>query len=810
MRLGCRRRVVALAQGALALLIATVLVAPGAAGAASPSGYGQQNPMTFSTSDQSIWGPGAGSTSTNSFAIVPLQSWAGSASGGSVDSACLFGLCTYWGAQGSASANANFGVQGYTEISNGAAYVTYPMLASIQVQPRNGNYINVDTSWATSNAPNNTSGTTCYTTSNPSTGPSMCAYGMEGQFWAAWTMNFGFNVQGQLCVGGCVSGGFGAQMGFTNASLIPQNVISTSTKVIPLGAILNTIFDCGTINQEDPELPPPCPAQTFQGTAGFPAVNSFNVSTSSIGANANQQQVTASGNQTFLTLSINAAALLCHYSGCPVPLTGQIGTSPFSISGTLLFLGPQFSLTENQSLQFTPEPNVTLSLGQSFPYTVLDSSGNTVSTGSRETVTFPVGDTLRLYAPQQGSSPHVTEIYQMNNQFTVNSNLQAALGLEGYLLELGLGPITLGPVYTFSNGVTNSIKFPLIPFTPSGTWQLGGFNTNQSSFYLDLTPPAIAANVPQPNAYGWYNTPVTVTFSCNDGTTGSGVASCPGAYTFLADAQHSAANQSTTVSAVDNAGNTSTHTVSGINIDTIAPTITGAPTVAANQYDWYNKPVTVAFSCSDSIDGVATCAPVVLTQQGANQSATGTGVDKAGNVAQYTVSGINIDFTPPTITFTNNQGTYTIADMVNIGCSASDSVDGVISTSAAGVVTRSPNNPAPQSLGCPSIQGPAYNFNLGQNAFSVSSTDMAGNTGTGTTSFTTLVTSPSLLTVTNEFTQKAGVTRQIAQQLAGDIVDNNTLQFIHDVAKLEGNGLIDVHQATLLMEFGTNLLSQGK
>lgn len=758
--------------------------------------------MTFSSSDQSIWGPGGASTTVNSFAIVPLQQWGGSASGGNVTSACLFGWCTYWGAQGSISANASFGVQGYTELSNGGVYVTYPMQANINVQPRSGNYIDIQTSWNTANTPTNTQGTTCYTTSNPSSGPTMCAYGMEGQFWANWTMNFGFNVSGEVCVGGCVGGSFGTQLGFTNAPLIPQNVISTSAGVIPLGLILNKIFGCGTINQNDPALPPPCPAQTFQGSAGFPSVNSWGVSQTSINGNSNQQQMTASGTDPFLKLGINAAALMCYYAGCPIPLTGQIGTSPFSISGTLLFLGPEISLSENQSLNFTPQPDVTLDFGQAFQWTDLQ----TGQTGNSQTATFPVGDTLQLYAPQGTANPQVTEVYNMNNTFSLNSNLQAALGLEGYLLELGIGPFSLGPVYTFSNGVTNSIKFPQIPFYPNGSWTLGGFNTSSSSFYLDLTPPTITANVPAPNAYGWYNAPVTVSFACNDGTTGSGVASCPGSYTFT---NTNAAGQSTTVTSQDNAGNTSTKTVSGINIDSTPPTITGGPTVAANQFGWYNQPVTIAFTCTDALSGVASCAPIVLTQQGANQSATGTGTDKAGNSATYTVTGINIDFTPPTITFTNNQGTYTIADTVNIGCSASDPVDGVTSTTETGVTTNTPTNPAPNTLSCPSIQGPAYSFNLGQNVVTASSTDMAGNTGTGSTTFTTIVTAPSLLAVTNEFMQNAGVSQQTAGQLAEDIVNNNTLQFIHDVAKLEGNGMIDPTQANLLLQFGTNLLSQG-
>lgn len=759
----------ALARAALVVAAAVMLLAPQTAGATSPPGYGQQNSMIFSTQNQSSSGSGSATFTGSQFAIIPYEFWSGSASGGGTWSPCIpvVGCLGTYGAEGSAAGTAGIGMTGYTSSNSGSVNVTYPMQATVHVEPRSGDYVTIDTGWQTSGS------------------PSMSATPMYGQFWVDWTMNLSANVNGEVCVVECAGGGFSTNVGFTNLPLIPEGLVSSSTQ-LPLGPLVNAALGCGT------RLVGPCPPATFNGYVNFPTPDYGTSSASAINGNANQQQVSQSGSDQFLNLGVNAAALLCYYARCTVPLTGQIGEFPFSITGTLLYLGPNISLTYNNDLSFLPKPQITLSLGQSFGYTVLD-NGNQVSQGNGSIVTVPVGDSIKLYAPQ-GQSPVVSELYQMNNQFTSADSLSSAVTIDMWLLELSFGGTSLGPVVSFPSINVASGTTP----AGGGSWQLGGFNTATSSFVLDLTPPTINSSMPSANAYGWYNYVPTVNFTCTDGQTGSGVYSCPGAYTFSANQQ----GQSTTVQSMDNAGNVSSDTVSGINVDTTPPSIVGwEPTAAPDQYGWYNKPVTITLNCTDNLSGVQSCTPVVFNQQGANQSKTGTAIDYAGNVTTVTVNNlgssvgngnqaINIDWTPPTVYFLNNNGTYTIADVVNIGCGASDSLSGVASVS------------------CPTIQGPGYNFNLGENTYSASATDKADNIGTGSTSFNVVVTAPSLVTVTNGFTKAAGVNQAIAQKLAGDVVGNNVLMFLHDVSKMEANGQITQKQASLLLEFATNLLGQ--
>src|SRR5260370_77853 len=87
-----------------------------------------------------------------------------------------------------------------------------------------------------------------------------------------------------------------------------------------------------------------------------------------------------------------------------------------------------------------------------------------------------------------------------------------------------------------------------------------------------------------------------------------------------------------------------------MKIDKTPPVITGARTPAPNANGWNNTDATVTFTCSDSLSSLAPGsppAPVTVSSEGANQSVNGSCTDLAGNSASATVSGINIDKTPP-------------------------------------------------------------------------------------------------------------------------------------------------------------------
>jgi hypothetical protein len=166
----------------------------------------------------------------------------------------------------------------------------------------------------------------------------------------------------------------------------------------------------------------------------------------------------------------------------------------------------------------------------------------------------------------------------------------------------------------------------------------------QTGINIDKTKPsASASRTPAANSFGWNNSDVTVSFSGTDGL--SGIDSCSADQVF-----GEGADQSASGTCADKAGNVSdAATVDNINVDKTAPTISGAPDRAANGNGWYNADVTVSFTCADALSGVDACTAPVTLGEGAEQSVPGSVTDKAGNSANTTVGGINIDKTAPSI-----------------------------------------------------------------------------------------------------------------------------------------------------------------
>ncbi|MFC7491636.1 MULTISPECIES: OmpL47-type beta-barrel domain-containing protein [unclassified Knoellia] len=196
------------------------------------------------------------------------------------------------------------------------------------------------------------------------------------------------------------------------------------------------------------------------------------------------------------------------------------------------------------------------------------------------------------------------------------------------------------------------------------------------SVQVDLSSPSITpSQSPEQNARGWNNTDVSVSFSCADQTALSGLKDCSSPVTVNTDGKA----QKVTGTATDNAGNSVTGTAT-VNRDTAAPTITGAPDRAANAAGWYNDDVTVSFEGKDSLSGIDTVTGPQHLAEGADQNVDGTAVDNAGNSASTSVSGINVDKTPPNLsaapTTPDNENDWFNTD-VTLQWSADDVLSGL-------------------------------------------------------------------------------------------------------------------------------------
>jgi FG-GAP-like repeat len=253
----------------------------------------------------------------------------------------------------------------------------------------------------------------------------------------------------------------------------------------------------------------------------------------------------------------------------------------------------------------------------------------------------------------------------------------------------------------------------------------------------DIVPPVTTATlVPTPNGAGWNNTSATLTLNATDNTGGSGVKEVtyqigaaskvviPGASkTLLFDSE---GLYPVAFSATDYAGNIeATHSLL-VRVDKTPPTIASTQTPAANGAGWNNSDVTVTFSCADALSGLATCAPpVTVSSDGANQVVTGAAVDRADN-SSSTSRTVSLDKTPPVLTMPALASSYVYNASLTLTFGSSDPLSGVALSQAT-------------FNGLPVASGATFTLNHpGVNTFTLTATDVAGNTSTRTATFSVL------------------------------------------------------------------------
>lgn len=193
---------------------------------------------------------------------------------------------------------------------------------------------------------------------------------------------------------------------------------------------------------------------------------------------------------------------------------------------------------------------------------------------------------------------------------------------------------------------------------------------------VDTTAPVITPNISGTlGNNGWYISDVEVSWTVTDDE--SAISSTNGCDTSTINSD--TAGVTLTCEATSDGG-TASESVT-IQRDATAPTASASVSPAANANGWYNTDVTVSFSGSDDTSGIAGCdADVILSGDGADQSAGGVCTDNAGNVsATATVAAINIDKTAPVVNVTGVEdgATYSLGSVPSAGCDTQDALSGV-------------------------------------------------------------------------------------------------------------------------------------
>lgn len=161
--------------------------------------------------------------------------------------------------------------------------------------------------------------------------------------------------------------------------------------------------------------------------------------------------------------------------------------------------------------------------------------------------------------------------------------------------------------------------------------------TQNKSINLDYTNPGIVASVmPAANAAGWNNSDVMVSFGCTDSL--SGIASCGPNQSMV-----EGSNQSVTGNAVDNAGNSASTMVNGINVDKTPPVVS---VTGISDGESFIIGVTLPATGCDTTDALSGVATESVASISGGSPVNGVGeftvdcsgaTDVAGNVGQASI-----------------------------------------------------------------------------------------------------------------------------------------------------------------------------
>ena len=369
-------------------------------------------------------------------------------------------------------------------------------------------------------------------------------------------------------------------------------------------------------------------------------------------------------------------------------------------------------------------PNITGTLGDAGWYTtnvtvnwsITDPESVILSTSGCDTVTL-TADTaatrLECTAESDGGETRVAKTFKVDKTAPAAeadpSRSADVNGWYNHALSVSFDG-TDGTSGVQSCSPTSNYTGPDTAGTPvAGTCRDVAGNTSQASFSVkyDATAPSAVPSARPPDANGWFNHAVTVTFQGADGT--SGVDTCTET-TYSGPDDPSEAIPGT---CRDRAGNVSSTGSFTLKYDETAPAATAAPSRGADVNGWHNHPLTVTFSGSDATSGLDSCDPTKAYSGPDDSTATVSGScrDLAGNVSPRTYA-FKYDASAPAVTATprrspNANGWYSAS--IGVGFSGIDPM--------AGVASCSPDQ---------TYSGP----DSGSAGVSGSCTDLAGNVGT--------------------------------------------------------------------------------
>jgi hypothetical protein len=351
-----------------------------------------------------------------------------------------------------------------------------------------------------------------------------------------------------------------------------------------------------------------------------------------------------------------------------------------------------------------------------------DNVVNDVTAGGTDTFTAP-GSTTVGYKINTAAAGDPQSGCNASDGSPATVTLSVPAGVMASATSLTFTACNVFQNVTFSSSTPGNYAINVSSISDSGA---GSYN-NQANFTLHVNAPP-----PPPNTAP----SVSVTGVTNGATYEAG--SVPAAGCSVTDAEDGNSTFAATLSPItgplaayglgsqtascaytDGGGLSDSDSATYSIIDTTDPIIAFVSRTPANANGWNNGDVTVNWSCSDTGSGVVNASvSQTVSAEGANQSATGTCQDNAGNTAIDTQTGINIDLTDPLVSLVGgpaNGGSYYFGSVPAAPtCSANDALSGLD--------------------GSCSLSG--YSTAVGSHTMTASGTDNAGNSASASASYT--------------------------------------------------------------------------
>jgi hypothetical protein len=339
----------------------------------------------------------------------------------------------------------------------------------------------------------------------------------------------------------------------------------------------------------------------------------------------------------------------------------QEGTATFEINRNWTLSGTTFTGSNPQT--FTVDPREAGDPADVFTTTGTVTAANDATVGGPYTLAAGVFDITNTNTTGAKLSAGTSSNYKVtvvqptptdNTPPVITPNVSGTLGTnDWYTSDVTVSWSVVDNESTISNktgcdSTTISSDTAGTTLTCSAT-SAGGTSSNSVTIKRDATAPTISgAAAPAANGNEWNNTNVTVSYTCGDNL--SGVVSCGPDEPLTTEG----ADQSSTGTATDNAGNTSSATVSGINIDKTAPSVALVDGPAnGGSYYFGSVPAAPTCSASDALSGLAgACSVSGYGTTVGSHTVSASATDRADNNASasnaYTVLGWTLKgFYPP-------------------------------------------------------------------------------------------------------------------------------------------------------------------